>query len=99
MVTFKCRTCGEVHELSFGSPDGWFWCDDACQAQFADVVEHLVAGGDPEAIDIQPGSVLFREAVREVEARRQAEGIYIRDQREAEYRRNRPRPLKALYPC
>jgi hypothetical protein len=99
MITFICRTCGEDRELSFDLPDGWFWCSEECRQEFARVVDHLAAGGDPGELGLDPESMLFREAVREVQARRRVERLYARDVREAEYERNRPRPMKRLYPC
>jgi hypothetical protein len=99
MITFRCRTCGQEGELVFGSSEGWFWCDESCAQEFANVVDHLAKGGDPGEIDVEPDSRLYSEAFKEVAARRRAERVYIRDVRQAEYARTKPRPFRALYPC
>jgi hypothetical protein len=49
-------------------------------------------------LGLDPGSRLFREAIRMVQARRRARGTEARDFREAQYERNRPRPMRPLYP-
>jgi hypothetical protein len=98
VVTFICRTCGAEHELSFGQPDGYFWCDEACHERFTRVVEHLVKNGEPAEV-VDCGSRLFREAVREVHALRRREVIERRELTAREVERERPRPMRALYPC
>src|SRR5260370_19212996 len=47
VLTFRCRTCDQEGELGLDWPDGWFWCDDQCRNEFAEVVEHLPKGGEP----------------------------------------------------
>jgi hypothetical protein len=97
MVTFRCRTCGTEQELPFGS--GWFFCDHQCHDEFAQVVEHLMAGGDASEIGVDPRSRLFGEAVRAVQARRRREVVERRELKAREVERSRPRPLRPLDPC
>src|SRR5262245_61400017 len=98
MVTYRCRTCDAEHELSFGSPPYWFWCDDACHDEFMRVVDHLAAGGDPGEIDLDPESRLCSEAFKEVAALRRREATERREVRQREWGRSRPRPMRPLYP-
>ena len=99
MVSFYCRACGEERELEFGRPPGFFFCDRRCAEEFVRVADHLLNGGDPAEIDLDPGSRLFCEAVKDVEAHRRAERSYAREMREVEFESNRPRLMKVLYPC
>jgi hypothetical protein len=98
MVTVICRNCGEEYGLVYGSPTDLAWCTDECRAEFDDVVDHLVAGGDPAEIDLDPRSHLYLEACKAVAARRRREMVERRDVREAEYGRSRPKKLRAAYP-
>jgi len=99
VITIRCRTCGTSRELIFGNPSEEAWCNGACYDVFICAVKHLAAGGDPDEIGLEPGSRLVCEAIREVKALRRLEMVERRDLRQREYERNRPRPLKAIYPC
>ncbi len=96
MVKFACRSCGAESEFEFGRAAGDFWCSPECRQEFLDVVACLEKD---QPIDIDCESRLFREALKDVQGRRRAERLYIRDVRENEYQRNRPRPFRVLYPC
>ena len=96
MVRFACRSCGAEGELEFGRQAGDFWCGTECRQKFFDVVVCLEKG---KPVDVDCGSRLFREALREVEAHRRAELIYRREILDREWTRTKPRPCRALYPC
>jgi hypothetical protein len=98
MVMFRCRACDTEGELGLDWPEGWFWCSNECHQEFAQVVAHLVKGGEPAEIGIDCGSRLLREAIKEVEAYRRREAGYRREMREREYERARPRRLPPIYP-
>jgi hypothetical protein len=97
MVSCLCWTCGHEREIDATELVAPF-CDADCYHEFLVVVEHLAAGGDPAEIDVDLDSRLYSEAVREIEWRRRTERIYLRDVREAQYERNKPKPLRPLYP-
>jgi hypothetical protein len=98
MTIFYCRTCGDENELHMDMPDGWFWCDNDCFHRFRSVVRHLLNEGDPVELDLEPGSRLVAEAVKEVHAIERAEAVRRREVAEREYDRTRPRPLPPIYP-
>jgi hypothetical protein len=98
MVTVICRTCGTEYELIFEHPAESAWCSEICRAEFVRAVKHLAADGDPTEIGVDPGSRLFCEAIKEVQALRRLEMVERRDLREREWQRSKPQRLKPLYP-
>lgn len=97
MVIARCWVCEREREIDatdLVTP----LCDETCAGEFMDVVEHLASGSSAKELGLDPASRLFQEAVREIEARRRQERIFIRDTREAEWERNRPRRMRPLYP-
>jgi hypothetical protein len=97
--TFDCKTCGRTHEFSYTKPDGWWFCNDVCCAQYERAVDLLSQGVAPDAIGIEPGSRLHTEALRDIARQAQREWCQDRERAEKEYTANRPRKLRALYPC
>lgn len=95
-VTCKCRLCGYERELEVGEPI-LPYCNELCATDFIEIVGHILAGGDPAEV-VEIGSALHAEALKEVDAARREQRIYIRDVREAEHVANRPKKLRALYP-
>ena len=91
MVMVKCRTCGSEYELLFGSPIDDPWCSDSCEDEFSRVVGHIAAGGDASALELEPDSRLWREAVKEVAAMRRREMVQRREAAEMNYRQSRPK--------
>jgi hypothetical protein len=96
MVTVNCRTCGMEYELVFDHPAESAWRSDECQAEFARTVEKIAAGSTAEEIDLDPDSRLYREAIKDIKARRRREAAERRELREQDYERNRPRPMRPL---
>jgi hypothetical protein len=97
MVTAFCCVCGAERELPFGEVVER-WCSEPCEAEFLRGVSLLESGGDLAEVGVDLWSRLGCSIVDEVKRRRRAERIYVRDQREAEYVRNKPRPMRPLYP-
>jgi hypothetical protein len=96
---FNCKTCGQSHEFSFTKPDDWWFCNNACYTQYERAVDLLGQGPTPEALGIEPGSRLHREAQRDLERQQQREWCQDRERAEKEYAANRPRKFRPLYPC
>ena len=92
-VTVRCKTCGAMHQMGYCSPADFPFCDTECEASFQRVVELLATGGDPAAFGVDPNSLVYREATKEVE-RRQARALWQgRAQLEIDYYASLPRGL------
>jgi hypothetical protein len=79
----------EVGQLEEVQP----FCSSECRAEFLDVAGHILAGSFEE-IDVDPRSLMAKKAVEQVMAVRRSERIWIREQRELDYARSRPRPMR-----
>ena len=82
--------------MGYCSPAEYPFCDWDCCNEFERVVT-LETGGDPSAFGVEPDSRLYREAVREVTAKRVREYSQWRDNAEREYAASRPRRLPSLW--
>jgi hypothetical protein len=95
-LTIKCFTCEQDRALeSMETP--WPFCGPECEDAFCEVVYSLMAG--QTLTDLDPASLLGRQAIEEVRRLRRAEMIERREWKEWEYERSRPRNLRPLYPC
>ena len=98
MVTCICWSCESERELGFAEPVLPL-CSPECEAEFADVVACLASGGSLQELDLDPRSLLAKQAVDMVLTLQRAKRIEARAWKEWEWEQNRPRKLRPLYPC